>query len=91
MVSDMKAWIFTVKDPEDERIVRNFEVYFSPDLRVVSVYISEYFEEDGEKGCVLREIQGMTIRGKDVEVFREALKDIYEGLGEVEKTNKKNR
>ena len=87
MSTEKKAWIFTVKDPVDERIVRNFEVYFSPDLRVVSVYVSEYLEEEGEKGSVLLGLQGMAITGKDVEVFREALKEIYEELGEVKKSN----
>ena len=87
MVSEKIAWIFTVKDPVDGRIVRKFEVYHDPDLRVVFVYVSEYFEEEGEKGSVLLGLQGMAITGKDVEVFREALKEIYEELGEVKKTN----
>ena len=89
MATEKIAWIFTVKDPVDKRIARNFEVYHDPDLGAVFVYVSEYFEEEGEEGRVLLGLQGMAITGKDVEVFREALKEIYEELGEVEKTNKK--
>jgi len=78
-----EAWIFTVRDPVDKRISRNFEVYRDPELGAIFVYVSEYFEEEGQKRRLLLGLQGMAITGKDVEIFRKALKEIYEELGKV--------